>query len=80
MDIELSNGNRLFLCWDGHGGLRIDLVTPPAVDARWNDGKTTWPIIASATLVDDELTNLMEGLLRPLLRRALAVAVRYPSK
>lgn len=80
MELTLSNGDKLFFCWSGCGELRIDVVAPPAVDAQWNDGKTMWPVVGSASLTGEDLVNFLENFTRPLFRRALAVAVKYPSK
>lgn len=80
MDVELNDGNRIFFYWAGNGELRVDLVKPPAADARWDDPAQHWPIAASTTLTGNELVSFLEMFITPLMRRALTVAVKYPSK
>jgi hypothetical protein len=78
VDIELSNGHKIFFAW-GNGTLRVDLVTPPISGSAWNDSAKQWPVAASATLRGATLVEFLATFVSPLLRRALTVALELPQ-
>jgi hypothetical protein len=79
MDIELSNGHKIFFCW-GNGTLRIDLVTPPIRGSGWNDAAARWPVAASCTLRKGELITFLESFISPVIRRCLSIALEIPQE
>ena len=79
MEITFDSGERVSFTWRGSGELHVDLLKA-APAGRWNEPEKQYPVAAAAVLSGEDLVNFLETFTRPLFRRALAVAVKYPSK